>query len=91
MQFYLENVNVILRQFLIKKLQTKHQSSTQQKQTSYAITLYYSLLRLDSKNSFPDLNHSLPDEDKYLRKQAGSLLDYEVLILFFKKTSWVTS
>ena len=42
----------------IKKLQEKHQSSNQQKQASYAITLYHSLIRSDSKNSFPDSKDS---------------------------------
>jgi len=61
-----------------------YQSSNQQKQASYAITLYHSLIRSDSKNSFPDskelnnsVNENIPDynkdlsnKDKHLNKQC---------------------
>ena len=50
--------------FFIKKLQEKYQSSDQQKQVSYAITLYYSLLLSDSKYSLHDFDERLPDKDK---------------------------
>ena len=56
----------------VKKLQAKHQSSNQQKQASYAITLYYSLLRPGSKNSLTDFNEKLPNKDKPLIKQTQS-------------------
>ncbi len=61
-----------------------NQFSNQQKHASYAITLYHSLIRSDSKKSFPDskeLNNSvneiitnynkdLSDKDKHLNKQC---------------------
>ncbi|MCF6147137.1 MAG: integron integrase [Candidatus Kuenenia sp.] len=68
----------------IRKLQEKHQSSHQQKQASYAITLYYSLIRPDSKKSafeynelnisvnenVPDYNINLSAENNHLNKQS---------------------
>ena len=56
----------------IKKMQEKHQAPNQQKQAKYAITLYYSLLRSDSKNHLSDFNKKLPGEDKSLIKQNQS-------------------
>ena len=72
----------------IKKLREKHQSSKQQKQSSNAITFYYSLLRTDSKKSYsdfnalnnsvneniPDYNKDLLDKDKPLNNQIQSSL-----------------
>ena len=64
----------------IKKLQEKHQSSNQQKQASFAVTLYYSsLIRPDSKNRLSDFNERLPDKDKPAIKQSlppGSVQNY---------------
>ncbi len=60
---HLESKDESLSSF-IKKLQKKCQSTDQQKQASYAITLYYSLLRSDCKNSLPDFDERLPDKDK---------------------------
>ena len=59
--------------FFINKLQEKHQSSNQQKQASFAVTLYYfSLTRPDYKNSLSDFDNKLPDKDKPAIKQSLS-------------------
>ena len=56
----------------IEQIQHKSKGQKVQVISLRTLTLYYSLLRLDSKNSFPDLNQSLPDEDKHLITQTQS-------------------
>ena len=43
----------------IKKLQEKQQSSNQQKQAAFAISLYYSIARSDTENNLPESKNSL--------------------------------